>query len=116
MKIFLIILGSYILLKLIMLIFPWGRRLARKYNDIYNLYRTYFYRGREFLDSIKLFSKQLKRKKEKRKKYAEIALNNIKEYKENLTEKQLVEYDKAKAKMQAKIQKILNKRAKKQAK
>ena len=83
MKIFLIIFGSYILLKLIMLIFPWGRWLARKYNDIYNLYRTYFYDGRAFLDSIKLFSKQLKRKKEKRKKalssvLKEIVLNLIK--------------------------------------
>lgn len=77
MKIFLIILGSYILLKLIMLIFPWGRWLARKYNDIYNLYRTYLYRGRAFLDSIKLFSKQLKRKKEKRKKKLSSILKTI---------------------------------------
>lgn len=56
---------------------PMGATVSTQYNDIYNLYRTYLYRGREFLDSIKLFSKQLKRKKEKRKKKLSSILKTI---------------------------------------
>ena len=76
MKIFLIIFGSYILLKLIMLIFPWGRWLAREYK-IYIIFKSYSLQVIQLLDSIKTFSKQLKRKKERRKKALSSVLKEI---------------------------------------
>lgn len=50
-----------------MLTFPWGRWLARKY-WIELFFKQYPYCGNELLDSVKAYSKQSKRKKEKRKK------------------------------------------------